>query len=339
MARRCCDTSGIRTRASQTILTCVVLFARLKLAWLRLTGCEPHPSQPALYASLLFLSRRAILSGQPDALSRAIRFLTGDYSLHAFWFEPVDILRKLSLTGAIVLIPDSADLGRVLAALMVSLAFLTLHLSLKPYVRPADNSLVTLLQLALLLVYLSVLLLKVCYASAHTCASFGFGSSGVGVYLLLVFFSLGLVLFLLALAVAHLYLTGNVPRFILIAREHSISPSVLLWRVAVRRVSRLRQLLCHSLGLDTLGLAPRAALRAYSWRSRRRLKPRSITPQKLLPLEAGATTELHIEGVFPRTTCFVQVDLAAFCIRWTQHDSISIHLVVEVATAPVHVEE
>lgn len=83
-----------------------------------------------------------------------------DYALHAFWFEPVDIVRKLSLTGAIVLIPDSADLGRVLAALMVSLAYLTLHLTLKPYARPVDNNLVTLLLLALLLVYLSVLLLK-----------------------------------------------------------------------------------------------------------------------------------------------------------------------------------
>ena len=78
------------------------------------------------------------------------------------------------------------------------------------------------------------------------------------------------------------------------------------------------------------------------------------------------TAELQIKGSFPRTacfvqvdlaafllitmyvltafylrltSCFVQVDLAAFCIRWSQRDSISLHLVVEVADAPLQAEE
>ena len=55
---------------------------------------------PLLYALLLWTSRKAIVSGHPTQLSRAITFLSDDYqSSGLFWWELVDLSRKLILTG------------------------------------------------------------------------------------------------------------------------------------------------------------------------------------------------------------------------------------------------
>jgi|EP00966_Prymnesium_polylepis_P113556 hypothetical protein len=44
-------------------------------------------SVPVLYSSLLWASRDALRSGNPSALSEATAFLSGDYALHAFFWE------------------------------------------------------------------------------------------------------------------------------------------------------------------------------------------------------------------------------------------------------------
>jgi hypothetical protein len=64
-----------------------------------------------------------------------------------------------------------------------------------------------------------------------------------------------------------------------------------------------------------------------------------MTPQELLPIARGTTAELHIEGVLRRRVCFVQVDLAAFALRWTRTDSVSLHLVVDVLPVVDFVEQ
>ena len=53
---------------------------------------------PVLYAVLLWVSRHAIRHHAPTPLSRATAFLYGDYAQHAFWYEPVDLCRKLTVT-------------------------------------------------------------------------------------------------------------------------------------------------------------------------------------------------------------------------------------------------
>jgi hypothetical protein len=55
---------------------------------------------PLLYAMLLWLSRKAILSGAPTTLSRATAFLYGDYDEFLFWWEPLEMCRKLILSTA-----------------------------------------------------------------------------------------------------------------------------------------------------------------------------------------------------------------------------------------------
>jgi hypothetical protein len=54
---------------------------------------------PALYAILILGSRGALRKGHSTKLSRATNFLYGDYGRHAIWWEPVEMCRKLTLTG------------------------------------------------------------------------------------------------------------------------------------------------------------------------------------------------------------------------------------------------
>eukprot|EP00966_Prymnesium_polylepis_P239388 5535999-Prymnesium_polylepis.2 len=42
---------------------------------------------------------------------------------------------------------------------------------------------------------------------------------------------------------------------------------------------------------------------------------------------AGSVAEVQIDGVFPRTACFIVVDVKAFAIRWTRRWFISLHTV------------
>ena len=59
---------------------------------------------PVLYGALLFMSRDAVRSGRPTALSRATTFLWADYKSYAFWWEPLEMCRKLTLSITIQLL-------------------------------------------------------------------------------------------------------------------------------------------------------------------------------------------------------------------------------------------
>ena len=87
---------------------------------------------PALYALLLATSRKALRTGEETQLSRATAFLSADYEASAFWWEPLEMCRKLTLTGWVLLISEEAEQARVNVALLVSIIFIVLRLSLKP---------------------------------------------------------------------------------------------------------------------------------------------------------------------------------------------------------------
>eukprot|EP00966_Prymnesium_polylepis_P228488 5288013-Prymnesium_polylepis.1 len=127
-----------------------------------------------------------------------------------FWWEPLEMLRKLFLTGAVLLI-EHAEQARVLVALLSSVSFLALQLSVNPHKRcaaclhfcthiqsephpkrakrfrctlcgrrPEDGWLMTLIFLALILVYTCALLIKSCELSPAVCITFGFGQTAKG---------------------------------------------------------------------------------------------------------------------------------------------------------------
>ena len=107
------------------------------------------------------------------------------------------MLRKIMLTGAVLLVPESYEQGRVLVALILSITFLILQLVIKPFKSAADDHLATLVHLALVLLYLCILLIKSCSLSRATCAAYGLGDTGRGVYFFFVFFGMSLLLLLL----------------------------------------------------------------------------------------------------------------------------------------------
>jgi hypothetical protein len=53
---------------------------------------------PLLYAVLLWASRDALRTRIPTQLSRATEFLSGDYDAATFWWEPIEMCRKLTLS-------------------------------------------------------------------------------------------------------------------------------------------------------------------------------------------------------------------------------------------------
>ena len=53
---------------------------------------------PMLYGLLLWASRNALRTGKSTHLSRATAFLSDDYISSAFWWETIEMCRKLTLT-------------------------------------------------------------------------------------------------------------------------------------------------------------------------------------------------------------------------------------------------
>jgi len=120
-------------------------------------------------------------------MSRATDFLAGDYSVSTYWWEPLEMCRKLVLTGWVLMIGENYELARVVAALLASIAFLVARFAVKPLKRPEDGALMTVIELSLILTYTCVLLIKTCDFSADLCATYGFGSTSNGVYLFFIF--------------------------------------------------------------------------------------------------------------------------------------------------------
>ena len=122
-----------------------------------------------------------------------------------------------------------------------------------------------LIEIALILVYTCVLIIKSCSFSPTICETFGLGDtskgkpqlvSGVnrwawcrlpfehrapkqlvsaGVYLFFIFFGLSMMLLQLVIGAVNLYLTGRVPKILLVAKAHGLSPWHIIKKVASRR--------------------------------------------------------------------------------------------------------
>jgi hypothetical protein len=71
---------------------------------------------------------------------------------------------------------------------------------------------------------------------AHAiCTTYGFGEDPRGVYLFFIFFGLVMLLLLIIAASFKLWVTGRVPKILLVAFAHSVSPMTILRKVLMRR--------------------------------------------------------------------------------------------------------
>eukprot|EP00966_Prymnesium_polylepis_P029703 690104-Prymnesium_polylepis.1 len=158
-----------------------------------------------------------------------------------------------------MLIESDAEQARVLVALMVSITFLALHLSIKPLVRVEDGALMTMIELALVLIYCCVLVVKSCHMAPSLCATYGLGDDSQGIYLFFIFFGLSVLLLQLMIGAVRLYLAGHVPTIILVAKAHSVPLSTIVARISARRVRVAKSRLARLFRLDTARLPPATA--------------------------------------------------------------------------------
>jgi len=90
-----------------------------------------------LYGALLFAARHAIQTNRPTVLSRAIAFLYREYETSLFWWELVEMLRRLVLVGVMVLAQGS--MMQLIVGSLLAASFLLFQVQAAPYVEMADD--------------------------------------------------------------------------------------------------------------------------------------------------------------------------------------------------------
>ena len=146
--------------------------------------------------------------------------------------------------GWVQLIGEEHEQARVIVALLVSITFEALHLSIKPLTRTEDSMIMHFSELSLVFIYLTVLLIKSCDMSSVSaayradaeniaravCTTYGFGDVPNGLFIFFVFFGLSTVVSLVVIGCARLWVEGYLPKILLVARAHSMPPSMIVQR-------------------------------------------------------------------------------------------------------------
>ena len=148
---------------------------------------------PALYAYLLWKCRNAIRTRRPNRLSRATIFLWGDYETRCFWWEPFEILRRLTLTGFVLISTTGYSMMRGLIATLISIAFLMGLSVLVPLRSKIDDALVLGCHLSLVILFVAVLVIKGCTDIPDYCAMYGMGDSPLGASLIFIVYAVCLL--------------------------------------------------------------------------------------------------------------------------------------------------
>ena len=108
----------------------------------------------ALYASLLAACRRPLQARTPNALTNATSFLHREYSREWYWWEALELARKLVLTGAVLLIPEERAFIRLVVATLLCSCYSVALAAVRPYKRIEDNVLGVATSFVLLLFFL-----------------------------------------------------------------------------------------------------------------------------------------------------------------------------------------
>ena len=79
---------------------------------------------PFCLAVLLARCRRAVLRGPPTPLSRALAFIIADYGKSTYWWEPVEMVKRLALTGFVALVSPGSFLQLYIATIVAICFFI-----------------------------------------------------------------------------------------------------------------------------------------------------------------------------------------------------------------------
>eukprot|EP00322_Chrysochromulina_rotalis_P031368 CAMPEP_0115875040 /NCGR_PEP_ID=MMETSP0287-20121206/24876_1 /TAXON_ID=412157 /ORGANISM="Chrysochromulina rotalis, Strain UIO044" /LENGTH=901 /DNA_ID=CAMNT_0003330259 /DNA_START=255 /DNA_END=2960 /DNA_ORIENTATION=- len=111
---------------------------------------------PCLFLSLLIGSRRRAES----RLSKAVAFLHSEYRPELFYWELVELGRKLFLTGFVFLIPQKDSIIRLVIAILISVGHVLLLRATAPYRQVSTTFVATATSLTLLSVLFVALLIR-----------------------------------------------------------------------------------------------------------------------------------------------------------------------------------
>ena len=115
---------------------------------------------PLIHLALVLRDRDAIVNDKPlVGLSAKISFLHADYSKHVYWWEFVESMKKLVLTGLIALIPAPDNLLRLFVAIVIAFIMLMLQVIVSPMNTRSDN----------LFSFLSAVMLLAVFIGSYAC--------------------------------------------------------------------------------------------------------------------------------------------------------------------------
>ena len=118
-----------------------------------LLGLWPFGSM-VLYGSLLAACYKPLHAKTPTALTRATAFLHREYEKTWYWWEALELARKLVLTGAVLLIPEESAFVRLVVATLICSCYSVGLAVVRPYKRLEDDVLAIATSLVLLLLFL-----------------------------------------------------------------------------------------------------------------------------------------------------------------------------------------
>jgi len=151
--------------------------------------------------SMLWSNRTALRAGIQNSQSRATRFISGGYRPPCFYWETVELFRRLTCSGFVVLIPQEYISMRILMAIVVSLPILVMTAYVQPFKKASDTKLALVAQTILIFAYLICAVIRVLNSTAiddearHELLGF---SSAEGGFLALCFCCLGFLIMLFA---------------------------------------------------------------------------------------------------------------------------------------------
>ena len=132
------------------------------LAWI---GIIAYPvCVPLVYIVLYCKVRHVVWRGETNRLSRSMTFLTGEYSDIYFFWEFVEVIKKLLLIGLLSIDLPGAPVGSInqlVIANLVTLCFLVALMTAKPHKRPEDDVIALATSFALALFFFFSLILRV----------------------------------------------------------------------------------------------------------------------------------------------------------------------------------
>ena len=161
-----------------------------------------------LFTSLLAACYKPLQAKTPNALTRATAFLHREYEKTWYWWEAVELARKLVLTGFVLLIPEKNAFLRLVVATLICSCYAVVLAVVRPYKRVEDDVLAVATSLVLLLLFLGTnwttifLGIEERYQGADPADVLGFGKLNAIVDTMIVLVAVALVFFLIGAVVA-----------------------------------------------------------------------------------------------------------------------------------------